>query len=64
MKPPKAKARMSAPSKVDSVRTKRGVVLSEEEEEEEEDFPTKYIRRKTKSDVIMDWSDGKELKLT
>jgi hypothetical protein len=57
MKPPKAKARMSAPSNVAAIRTKRGVVLSEDEDEE--DLPVKSVRRKTKSDATMDWSDGK-----
>jgi hypothetical protein len=57
MKPPKAKARMSAPSKVESIRTKRGVLISDDEEEEE--LPAKSVRRKTKSDATMDWSDGK-----
>jgi hypothetical protein len=57
MKPPKAKARMSAPSNVAAIRTKRGVVLSDDEDEE--DVPVKSVRRKTKSDATMDWSDGK-----
>jgi hypothetical protein len=56
MKPPKAKARMSAPPKVDSIRAKRGVVLSDDEEEE--GLPVRSVRRKTKSNAMMDWSDG------
>lgn len=56
MKPPRTKARKSAPATVAAIRAKKGVLLSDEEEDEP---VVKPARRKTKSDALMDWSDGK-----
>lgn len=58
-RPPKAKARLSAPAKAQAaeVRAKHGVLLSDDEDE----VPTRSVRRKTTSGSVMsiDWSDGK-----
>ncbi|KIM33153.1 hypothetical protein M408DRAFT_14022 [Serendipita vermifera MAFF 305830] len=51
LKPPKAKARMSAPSKATTVRAKNGVLLSDDEDEDGP--PVKAVRRKTKNDNVV-----------